>query len=241
MKKSFLKGFVLGSLFFSTISFATVTYEAITASFPILINGEVWESDKPTVVIDGSTYLPLKAIGDVLDVKVKWNSDLRQVEIGEDESISNAETYSRKNPAPLGIEQKIKVSDYGDEYTANISIKEVIRGQKAWNKIEDANSFNSEPKDGYEYILVKVAVDMLEVKDDKAISMGQYQFKCYSSDNVEYDSVSVVEPEPQFGTKLYEGGSTSGYITFSVKETDETPKMVFGQNYDGTGGIWFSL
>lgn len=83
MKKDFIKGFVLGSLFFSTISFATVAYEAITASFPILINGEVWESDKPTVVIDGSTYLPLKAIGDVLNVKVNWNSDLKQVEIGE--------------------------------------------------------------------------------------------------------------------------------------------------------------
>ena len=83
MKKGFLKGFILGGLFFSTISFAAVTYEAITASFPILINGEAWESDKPAVVIDGSTYLPLKAIGDVLDVKVKWNSELRQVEIGE--------------------------------------------------------------------------------------------------------------------------------------------------------------
>ena len=57
----------------------------------------------------------------------------------------------------------IKVSDYIDEYTANISVKEVIRGKKAWNKIKDANMFNSEPQDGYEYILVKVSVDMLEV------------------------------------------------------------------------------
>lgn len=84
MRKNFVKGFVAGALVFGTVtSFASVTYEALTATFPILINGQNWESDKPIVVINGSTYLPLKAIGDVLNVNVNWNNDLRQVEIGE--------------------------------------------------------------------------------------------------------------------------------------------------------------
>ena len=83
MKKNFIKGFVLGALTFSTVSLAATSYTALTATFPIIINGQTWESEKPVVVIDGSTYLPLKAIGEVLDVNVNWNSELNRVEIGE--------------------------------------------------------------------------------------------------------------------------------------------------------------
>jgi len=241
MKKGFLKGFILGGLFFSTISFAAVTYDAITASFPILINGEVWQSDKPAVVIDGSTYLPLKAIGDVLDVKVKWNSELRQVEIGEEQpSVTNK--YSRLSPAPIGESQTIKISDYSEEYTATVEVKETLRGSKALKKLKDANMYNSAPEDGYEYIVAKINIAISNVKDDKAIDISQYDFNCYSSNNVEYDKwVSVVTPEPELRTSLYDGGNTTGYLVFKVQQTDENPKIVFGQDYNGTGGIWFSL
>ncbi|MBP3284395.1 MAG: DUF4352 domain-containing protein [Clostridia bacterium] len=242
MKKGFLKGFILGGLFFSTISFAAVTYDAITASFPILINGEVWQSDKPAVVIDGSTYLPLKAIGDVLDVKVKWNSELRQVEIGEEQpSVTNK--YSRLSPAPIGESQTIKISNYSEEYTATVEVKETIRGSKALKKLQDTNDFwNTEPEDGYEYIVAKISVAIKDVKDDKAIDINEYDFDCYSSNNVEYDNwFTVVTPEPALSTTLYDGGNITGYVVFKVQETDENPKIVFGQDYSGKGGIWFSL
>lgn len=88
MKKSFLKGFVWGAIFVLGTTFiaCATNYEALTATFPISINGQKWESEKPVVVINGSTYLPLKAIGEVLNVKVNWNSELNQVEIGESKS-----------------------------------------------------------------------------------------------------------------------------------------------------------
>jgi hypothetical protein len=38
-------------------------------------------------VIDGRTYLPLKAIGDVLGVEIKWNEELFRVEISRPEEI----------------------------------------------------------------------------------------------------------------------------------------------------------
>lgn len=110
MKKNFVKGFITGALVFGTVtSFASVTYNAITAGFPILINGETWKSDKPVVVIDGSTYLPLKAIGEVLNVKVNWNNDLRQVEIGESPISQPVSTETNTNTAPtLGQENALK-------------------------------------------------------------------------------------------------------------------------------------
>lgn len=240
MKKDFFKGFILGALIFNTVSFATVGYTALKSTFPIIINGETWESEKPAVVIDGSTYLPLKAIGEVLNVKVNWNSELSRVEIGEDFS-NMIDLYSRTNPAPVETSQTILISNYSQKYTATISVDETIRGKKAWSKIEEANMFNSEAETGYEYILAKISVKIDNVEDDKAISINGYDFDCYSYDNVKYDDATIVEPAPELDTTLYEGANASGYVVFKVKKTDENPKIVFGQKYDGTGGIWFSL
>lgn len=240
MKKNFLTGFLTGAVIFGSVtSFAMMSYQAYVADFNVMLNGEKWTCDKPIVTIEGSTYLPLKALGDALNVKVNWNNDLRQVEIGDTPNLT--EKYSRKNPAPIGVTQTVEVSDILEEYTANVTVKEVLRGKKAWTKIENANMFNDEPREGYEYILAKIDVSIDNVKDDKAISINGYDFDCYSSNNVEYERASVVTPEPKLDTSLYEGGNTVGYVVFEVMQTDENPKIVFGQQYDGTGGIWFNL
>jgi len=81
MKKTFLLGFISGAIILGIITSFAATYTALTASFPIFIDGEIWKNNKPTVVIDGSTYLPLKAIGDTLDVNVNWDSTNNRVEI----------------------------------------------------------------------------------------------------------------------------------------------------------------
>ena len=83
----FITGLILGAALFTGITAFAANYEALTATFPVYINGEKWESEKPAVVIDGSTYLPLKSIGDILGVDVKWNSDLLRVEISKPEEI----------------------------------------------------------------------------------------------------------------------------------------------------------
>lgn len=60
--------------------FAT-NYKAIKPTFTVLVNGERFYSEPPVVVVDGSTYLPLRALGDCLGVYVEWNAELRQVEV----------------------------------------------------------------------------------------------------------------------------------------------------------------
>jgi len=86
----FITGLVLGAALFTGITvFAANSrnYQAQAATFPIYINGEEWETDSPVVVIDGRTYLPLKALGDVLGADVKWNEKLFRVDISKPEEI----------------------------------------------------------------------------------------------------------------------------------------------------------
>lgn len=48
---------------------------------PIVVDGQTVNLDNPAVVIDGKTYLPLRAVGEVLNVNVGWNDEKRQAEI----------------------------------------------------------------------------------------------------------------------------------------------------------------
>ena len=118
---------------------------------------------------------------------------------------------------------------------------EIIRGAEAWNKIINANMFNDEAPDGYEYILARIAFSVLDTKTDFAVDSPEYDFDTFSSNNEEMEKVSVVEPEPQMADRLYEGGNTEGWITVMVRKDDPAPKIAYGLDYDGTGGIWFAL
>lgn len=91
MKKDFIKGFIVSALLFGMTNVFAANYNAITATFPILVNNQVFTTDKPIVTINGSTYLPLKSLGDALNVSVIWNNQLNQVEIT---TISNSSTQS---------------------------------------------------------------------------------------------------------------------------------------------------
>ncbi len=241
--KRFISGVTVGLLISSTIAFAA-TYTAHQAGFKVLVNGKEFTSDPPPLVVEGRTYLPLRAMGDALGVPVEWNAELKQAEVGTTIPVAEQKTYSRTNPAPIGTSQTYtKTSDWleTDNYTVNISVQEVIRGEKAWQKIKDANMFNSPAKDGYEYILVKIGFTVMNTKSDFSIDANSYGFTAFSSTNEEMEYASVVEPDPELSASLYEGASTEGYITVQVKKDDPNPKLAYGLDYNGSNGIWFSL
>ena len=85
--KSFIAGIILGAVLFSGAAVLAASYEAYTATFPVYINGEEWESDSLVAVIEGRTYLPLRALGGVLGVDVEWNEELFRVDISRPEEI----------------------------------------------------------------------------------------------------------------------------------------------------------
>jgi len=85
--KSLIAGIIIGVMLFSGVTVIAANYQAVTANFPIYINGEEWEADSEIVTIDGRTYVPLKALGDVLGVNVSWNEEFFRVEIERPDTI----------------------------------------------------------------------------------------------------------------------------------------------------------
>lgn len=88
--KKFIIGFLIGAMIFGTVGYA-VTYVAQPATFKVMVNGKEFVSDPPALVVEGRTYLPLRAMGDALGVPVEWNAELNQAEVGITSNVDLSE------------------------------------------------------------------------------------------------------------------------------------------------------
>lgn len=68
---------------------------------------------------NNSTYVPLRAVGNILDAKVNWNKELRRVEIGEVVNNNEANTINS-----ISIDDYISSIDIYNEW--NLEDKYVI-------------------------------------------------------------------------------------------------------------------
>jgi len=230
---------IMGNVYANTESFT-----ALKASFKIFVNGEELKSDKSPVVIDGSTYLPLKVIGDNLGVKVAWNNELRQVEIGEPTSVSN-DVYTFNNPVDIGETTVYMQKDKDDIKKFEITLKEILRGESAELFYKDNYQFYdfSNPEDlekGFEYMLVKFNFKPMLLKENTYYYVSEYQFELISQGNQKYLSpnISGLKEKLGFGGQLYQGDISEGWIAYKVRKDDLKPRISFDSSYNKTG-IWF--
>lgn len=60
---------------------SVTSWTAYKATFKVMVRGTEFISENPPIVVEGRTYLPLRALGEVLGVPVDWNEQLRQAEV----------------------------------------------------------------------------------------------------------------------------------------------------------------
>lgn len=82
--RKYLIGFICGVLLVAVpISAAVEQFILSRASYKVVVNGaEYVNSDYPTLNYQGTTYIPLKKVADLLGVPILWNDDKGQAEIG---------------------------------------------------------------------------------------------------------------------------------------------------------------
>lgn len=150
---------------------------------------------------------------------------------------------SRSNPASIGASLTYEKEDdwLYEDYKVRITLVQIIRGNQAWNMIEEANMFNDPPDTGNEYILAKIRFEYQECSDpDTQYDVSQFDFTAVSDNGKDYEWVSIVCPEPKLSADLYPGASVEGWAAFEV-DIDDNPLLTFGRDYQGKDGIWFKL
>lgn len=84
---------------------------ALKATFDIYVNDEEYKGENPPIVIEGRTYLPLRAIGDVLGIEVEWNQELRRVEVARPSGEEIIQDKEEIPSGPLGYDVIPEIRD----------------------------------------------------------------------------------------------------------------------------------
>ena len=190
--KSFLMGFLTGMVLFVSIGvIAAVNYIANPVDFKVLVNGEEFVSEPPALEVEGRTYLPLRAIGDALEVPVNWNEELRQAEVGTSSnvSISKYKTY----------EESKYVIDFGDFCGAKEGKeKEVTDSYVTYYYDWDTDIINADVISEYFMLMEKDGYTFKKKKDDfyygmdyKDLDKNMFSLSFGKEDDNHYVVVSV--------------------------------------------------
>jgi hypothetical protein len=147
------------------------------------------------------------------------------------------EVGSRRAPYPVGESVSLTQNDTMDFI---FTIKDVIRGEEAWNKIINANQFNEPPPEGMEWVLVYLHVYYAKgPSPDTVLEMNLFDFGTVSNNRIFDDIVSVVLPDPEFNISLFPGAEGEGWIAKQVFADDPSP-LLYAGNPTGSA-IYFSL
>ena len=183
--KKFILGLICGAIICGSMVFAA-TYVAESPTFKVLVNGNEFHSDPPVLVVEGRTYLPLRAMGDVLGVPVEWNAELSQVEVGTTPSENSQYTFGS---------------------TFNFDGLQITIGTEfGWATVDNRFSDLNGSK------VIKVPVTIKNTSQ-KTHGLNMFYFDMYGSAGTSLQSVSAYfDDSVDFAGDIRPGGSQNAYF-----------------------------
>lgn len=169
---------------------------------------------------------------------------LRFIALDEGASIGVSPELAGIEPTDAGIDRDapVPLGEMAITEDWEVSVVEVVRGEEAWTMIQAAAAFNEPPREGKEYVAVKVHLRYIGTEDEAVMMWGD-AFESTGSANVQYDLPAFFAPAPQLGAELYPGGETEGWVTDQVAVGETDIMLVFEPFFelDGTNRRFLSL
>lgn len=142
---------------------------------------------------------------------------------------------SRSNPYPFG--STVTSPEW------EIQVSQVIRGDEAWNLIQEASEYNDPPRDGNEYILIGLTARYtgsgqgdVSVADFAITGSRGVLWHPLSGDVSSAGGVSVYRdsgvskaPEPSIEATLLSGGTSKGWVLFELTEGESGLILLHGK------------
>ncbi len=193
------------------------TLKAQFKALKILLNGQTVTMESQPIIVNGSTYLPLRAFANLFNKNVDWNASLQQISItdkpdnevaslkaqiaAKDNQILILQTQltAKSENSSLSDMQKQLNNDYGDYKKldvnitlsgtkSKITVKVDVKSKSKWNALSSANRTT---------LLQDIVDDLRDEYDDptisgtvKAGSTSISSFSVKSSGTVKIDSSS---------------------------------------------------
>jgi hypothetical protein len=141
------------------------------------------------------------------------------------EPCAGISTTTRSGPAPFG--ETVCVGSW------EIRVLEVIRGVDAWLALQAASDMNDPPKQGMEYVLIKLHAKNVS-STDEPIRLSEWDFRSIGDKNVVYDTPSVYFPSgPEIGiVEQFPGGESEGWLAMECAEGEGNLVAIFESDYE---------
>lgn len=157
-------------------------------------------------------------------------------------NFSGTQGNSRENPASPGESVTVETDGFiSGEATIQLTYLRYVRGDAALDSVLAANQFNDEPPPGYEYLLARFRVEVVEVAGTEAFEMWDGDWEAFSASGVLYPEAyrdACCLPASLEG-EGFAGASWEGWVPFYVQVGDGNPTAVFQR--EGSGETWFAL
>lgn len=141
----------------------------------------------------------------------------------------------RGNPYPVG---QTAVLTQGGSLEFELAVQEVIRGEAALQRIQQANQFNDPPPEGFEFVLVYVEVSYTGA-DEGMLEIGKFDTSVVTNGRViAYSDTFTYSPcclDPEFEIALLSGGTAGGWLALPTSLDDPAPLLLLGDS------LYFSL
>lgn len=123
-----------------------------------------------------------------------------------------------------------------------LTVKEVVRGDAAWQMAQQANQFNDPPAAGMEYVAVRLLARYIGT-DEAGETIGNYFFEMMAGADRPYERVAVVKPEPELDYHFFPGGEGEGWVYLQAPAGAENLVLRFDPDYgaDTPNTRYFSL
>lgn len=126
-------------------------------------------------------------------------------------------------PALLG--ETIVTNDW------ELTVLEYVRGDRAWQMLQQANMYNEPAAPNAEYILFKLRVRSLDHHDlDTPNITTILSFAVLSQSQTELKQPSLVLPDPKLNESLYAGGQTEGWRAYMIPKDEQNLQIIFNSN-----------
>lgn len=244
--KKHLPLIIILALILATTTFAasnTKTAQLYYNNIKVSLNGASipLNGNNEPFIIDGTTYLPVRAISEALNLQVDWDASSNTVRLTTSDYAQVKRGYNRSSPAPIGVTQEFKDSWFLNDYTGTATVNYIKRGEEVEQMVLEENYFNDPPEEGMEYILANITVSIKTTQKEGSVDINHYSFDCFSNAEVKYSTPSVVAPSA-LSASMYSGGTATGNVIFEVSKNDPMPKIAIGRSgFAGYGGTWFAL
>jgi len=255
-------GILIGALVFGGgVALAGPAFMAAPSSSKVFIDGD--EIFAEAYMIEDANYFKLRDIARALDVGVWYDEYRDNVYIETDIEYDPLYTGVRETTKQTQVQQlasltpmqkslpvdvnNIKQYDTGASetlnYSATITIIELIRGEEAASIVKSANVHNPSAGFGKEYILALVRAKITDTANKNFIWLSDIRtnMHCYSTDGVLYPQSNPLNINPLNEQPKEVGETVEGWIAFAVDRNDPEPRVQIGNVADTGEPAWFAL